>query len=227
MRPCTSLTACHGAASRSIAQYRAGRYRRALGEFFLEENVGNLYNMGNAYARLHEWSGAKAAYRKALSLDPAHEDARHNLALVVQAEELDQRRNEARQPSRKLGRWRDGNRETPQPDKREGGKVEKGTADKGAGQSADTTAAIPGRREKPGMLGDKPLSKSPKTGPAGATPIDTPAPEAPSGTGTALILRESTQAAEVLLRRIRDDPARVLAARLGMAHRLRRERAGK
>ena len=40
----------------------------------------------------------------------------------------------------------------------------------------------------------------------------------------AMILRESTQAAEVLMRRISDDPALVLRARLRTLHRLRREK---
>ncbi len=47
------------------------------------------------------------------------------------------------------------------------------------------------------------------------------------GTGATTILRDSDQEAEILLRRIRDDPARVLRARLRAAHENRQKGADK
>ena len=96
---------------RGVAQYRAGRFHRALGEFFLEETTLSLYNMGTAYARLEQWDGAIAAYQKVLRLEPGHADARHNLAIVLEAALLSRRLAAEARNERRLGRWKDGQRD--------------------------------------------------------------------------------------------------------------------
>ena len=82
---------------RGIAEYRAGRYARAVGAFFPPESVLALYNIGTSHAQLESWNGAIAAYEKVLRLDPDHADARHNLELVLLAAEVDA--DEAMTPS--------------------------------------------------------------------------------------------------------------------------------
>ena len=88
---------------RGLAEYRAERYRRAVEEFVQGEDVIALYNLGTAYARLAEWSGARVAFERVLALDPAHEDAAFNLSLVLQAEELQRQEAEAQRDTRTLG----------------------------------------------------------------------------------------------------------------------------
>lgn len=204
-----------------VAQYRAGRYQRALYALIENETVDDLYNMGNAYARLHEWAGAKSAYRKALRLDPTHADAKFNLELVEQAEEAERRMVDDTRVTREMGRWKDGNREDPERGEKPGSNVERGGNDEGEQRPTDRGGTEAGTAEKGGQLGDKPQSELQMSGAAGGTADEVPPDGLKTGEGRALILRESAQATEVLLRQIRDDPERVLRARLRAAHRLR------
>ena len=206
-----------------IAKYRAGRYNRALGAFYSEDDPLRLYNMGNAYARLHEWNGAKAAYGRVLRIDPGHTDARHNLELVLRAEEAEREMAEATRPTKRMGRWRDGDREDPEASDTPGSKKERGEADEGEKTAAAERVGSPGESTSPGLTGDEQLSAQAAAGAAKGTPIDGTSGEDLTGAGAALIRRESAQAAEILLNRIRDNPARVLAARLSAMHRKRRE----
>ncbi|HYX90436.1 MAG TPA: tetratricopeptide repeat protein, partial [Myxococcaceae bacterium] len=72
------------------ALYKLGRYAEAKQAF--ERAVGapdgtlrqkDYYNLGNALAQLGDDEGAMRAYRKALTLDPADEEARHNLEVLL------------------------------------------------------------------------------------------------------------------------------------------------
>lgn len=64
------------------ARYRAGDYESAAATF---SALGHPYNLGNALVQSGRLEEALAAYDKALSLDPAHADARHNRDLVQAA----------------------------------------------------------------------------------------------------------------------------------------------
>lgn len=210
---------------RGIAAYRAGRYSRALGEFFLEENTLTLYNMGTAYARLQEWNGAIAAYQKVLRLDPGHDDARHNLAVVTEAAALARRLAAESRTERKLGRWRDGQLKQPQDDQSgsgetlDGGEAGQGEA-RGAGAAAAAEDSSAGRQ--PGSPGERVRSERPGTAAAAQSPSEPhEAPEQGLGASALATAREERQAAEILLRQVVDDPARVLSARLFHAHRAR------
>ncbi len=213
---------------RGVAQYRAARYTRALGEFVQEENVRNLYNMGNAYAQLHEWAGAKAAYRKALHLDPGHEDAAHNLDIVLHAEAREREILDEQRATRRAGRWRDGNREgEEEAGEGKAEKTEQGGDGGGELRAAKTRSPIGGKSDTPGEGGDRPLSRDAKGGASTGRGAEDAQQTLEGGSGRAAALRESRQEAEVLLRRIEDNPAQVLAARLKAVHRQRREEAAR
>lgn len=213
---------------RGVAQYRAGRYHRALVEFITDETADNLYNLGNAYARLHEWRGAKSAYRKALSLDPGHDDARHNLGVVERAEQAEKELVETQRSTRRAGRWRDGDREDDPEDGPEGGnEVKPGDNTEGELAATDKRSADAGQSDQPGRLGDEVLSDRPEAGRGGGEATEDPGNDLTGGSGTAIVLNESAQEAEILLRAIRDNPARVLNARLRAIDKARRAQEGR
>lgn len=209
---------------RGIAEYRAGRYRRALGEFYQNESVLTLYNTGNSYAQLHDWAGAKSAYEKALRLDPAHADARFNLDLVRRAEALEKQLLEESRAQTNLGRWEDGNRDEPEQGTGESNQIEEGGAREGATRAASTQVDQGGRSDLPGLAGEQALSEDAEGGPGDTSSTDQRQAEGRTGTATMVLRQESSQAAEILLRGIADDPSKVLAARLYMAHKRRLER---
>lgn len=212
---------------RGVAQYRAGRYRRALAELYINETVPNLYNMGNSYARLHEWKAAKSAFRKALSLDPDHLDARHNLALVIEAEALEKALIDAQRTTKTMGHWRDGTQDTD-PDQTLDGteRTEPGARADGVVRPSPEDGTTTGDGAVPGRSGTGQASADAKAGIADGDALDQAPDDLVGTSGTAPVRTESAQAAEILLRRIRDNPERVLRARLKAIDRMRREQEG-
>lgn len=69
---------------RGAANYRAGAYEQALGDFADGEDARSHYNRGNALARLGRYEEAIAAYDKSLELAPDLADAAHNRQLIEQ-----------------------------------------------------------------------------------------------------------------------------------------------
>ncbi len=67
---------------RGIAHYRDRNYPAALMAFSGLDHPVAHYNRGNALVRLGRLADARAAYERALELDPSLEDARTNLRLV-------------------------------------------------------------------------------------------------------------------------------------------------
>jgi len=67
---------------RAAASYRNGSYENAVADLSLLEDAESHYNRGNALARLDRYPDAIAAYTQALALDPDHEDAAFNKALL-------------------------------------------------------------------------------------------------------------------------------------------------
>jgi len=211
---------------RGIAEHRAGRHRRAASAFLVRETPETLYNAGVAQAHVHEWAAAKAAFRKVLRLVPDHADARHNLAVVERAEAAEA---EALAAARGEGSGEGpaaGRRETA-PGEIEGGeRLEEGAARDGETRAADAPSERGGRSEGGGLPGE--TQRSPDAEGGASAAAEDEEGQAPEGATAALaaIRRESAQAAAILLRRIEDDPARVLAARLRAAYALRHEREG-
>jgi Ca-activated chloride channel family protein len=67
---------------KAATQYKTGQYEEALKSLEGLEGADNLYNKGNALAKLGRFEEAIAAYKKALELEPKHEDAIYNKELV-------------------------------------------------------------------------------------------------------------------------------------------------
>lgn len=62
----------------AISAYRAGDFETAKAKFAMGYMADDAYNEGNARAHLNDITGAIAAYKKALGLNPAHEEAKFN-----------------------------------------------------------------------------------------------------------------------------------------------------
>lgn len=209
---------------RGAAEYRAGRYQRAAAAFSEAEDAMSLYNLGNAQAQIGEWAEARRAYQAALRLEPAHDDALHNLELVTAAQELAEELAEAARKVRQAG---DADRATDSINQQ--GKTATEEPDGGSRRSvgdaeaAEDASQWAGEASRPGRAAERNAAETATGATATLYGGETRIEAAADGTGAALILRDSGQEAEILLRRIKDDPARVLRARLRAAHEARRE----
>ena len=209
---------------RGIAEYRADRFRRAATEFAQVDDVIGLYNLGTTYARLAEWTGARAAFEKVLRLDPAHEDAAHNLALVLQALDRQQQEQDDQRQTRSLGTEKGGVGDANQQDGAEG--EETTTEDAQPSDDAapsEREASRSGQIAQEGRTGDQTQSEDAAAGRGTISESDDQESTGRTGAGGIRIPTRSTQNTEVLLRGITDDPGRVLAARLRAIDRQRRE----
>ncbi len=213
-RPDLALLFFRETSWRGIAAYRAGRYAQALREFSTEETVLSLYNTGNSYAHLRDWPNAIATYRRVLRFDPEHMDARHNLALV---QKLSEPEEDSLEPE-------DIPEQAPPPiDEHNVTEPQEGESNRA--QAADSPQSdTAGNTNDTDEVSDSETAERPKpvdtTGDVGsATAIGRSSEDRGRQdhrvVGTVdLKARTSTRPAEVLLRRIHDDPEKVLRARM-------------
>jgi Ca-activated chloride channel family protein len=204
---------------RGVAEYHAGRFDRAIGEFFPPESVLELYNMGSAFARLENWNAAISSFERVLRLDPEHADARHNLNLVSLAAELATDEAVPATEDSPLLRGegddqQDSGTELSDPAEH---KPSRSNDSDGPGQESD--ADLDGTSDEPGELGDLAENRRSGTANAAGDPGEDVRGALRQGPGSGeLKARESAQAAEILLREITDDPDKVLRVRLFTAH---------
>jgi Ca-activated chloride channel family protein len=69
---------------RAVAEYEAGAYAQSAARFAEQDDLRNLYNLGNALARQGEFESAIDAYEQVLEADPDNEDAAFNKDLLEQ-----------------------------------------------------------------------------------------------------------------------------------------------
>lgn len=82
---------------RGSAWYRAQQYDRALEYFSQQQDADGLYNTANALAHKGRIEDAIAAYDRALSLDPGHEDAAFNKQLLEKMQKKQQQNQDNQQ----------------------------------------------------------------------------------------------------------------------------------
>lgn len=198
---------------RGYAEIQAGRYRRAIGFFLTGTTADAAYNAGVALAKLHDLANAANAFRKALDLDPGHEDARFNLAAVERAAELDRRRRAEAQSAAEGDAGMGGPDPAEEDKEAVGGESARASREMQALSRPVEDARSGGDGDGLAMDGESRAQPGAPTRLAGESDAE-PSPEAGSA---AAIRRESAMAAAILLRRIEDDPARVLAARMSAA----------
>lgn len=81
--PKQALQLAHDPALRGTAAYRAGDYKAAAHYFAQASGARNLYNRGNALAKMHRYQDALKAYQRALDADPELADARTNRKAIL------------------------------------------------------------------------------------------------------------------------------------------------
>lgn len=224
-----------------VALYRAGRYHRAIGAFVTDDSLTGLYNMGNAYARLGLYQSAITAYETVLERRPDHEDAYFNLQLVRAAAERAQDLEEASRETENAGSWEDGQESQAhgQPNLvsddqgSEGARDDMEAPPEGEPGAAETEASEADLTASNTNSSDRDSEKTEASVFSVSNNDDREADDLSSGEhapedievigGKVDRVREEAMADEILLRRIEDDPAVVLRARLDMA--LRRQRS--
>lgn len=207
---------------RGVAAYRAGRFAQASREFGEQDTVLSLYNLGNSYARLRDWSNAIVTYQRVLRFEPEHADALHNLALAQQAAQP----RLAQLPQQELPEYpearEEGEDQNPIPQESDPEPTQSGESEQSdkAGNTSDTDEVGEIDEERR----PKPIDMAGEAGRAGAVGDAEDERDgdnrAPAGT-VDLKPRTSTRSADVLLRRIKDDPEKVLRARLLSAYEAR------
>ncbi len=78
----------------AVARYRAGDYAESAARFAEQGDTRNLYNLGNALARLGELESAIDAYETVLEMEPDHSDAAYNRDLLRQLQQRQQEQSE-------------------------------------------------------------------------------------------------------------------------------------
>lgn len=78
----------------AVARYRAGDYAESAAQFAEQGDTRNLYNLGNALARLGEFESAIDAYETVLEMEPDHADAAYNRDLLRQLQQQQQEQSQ-------------------------------------------------------------------------------------------------------------------------------------
>ncbi len=206
---------------RGVAEYRAGRFERALGNFYSEKSALSLYNLGTTHARMQEWTHAAAILDQVLRLAPDHVDAKHNLDIALKA--IAQARSEGGDNPREQPLDQEGDDKqdklTDDPNQKSSQQTQPGNGDGTKDASKDKSKEQGGEGNTPGEIGDQKQTDKKGTAVAfGAPETQGERVEREVDRSTLLKARESTQAAEILLRHIHDDPEKVLRARLYRAY---------
>ena len=219
LRPDLALLFFEEPTWRGVAAYRSGRYAQASREFGADDAMESLYNLGNSYAQLRDWPNAVATYQRVLRFDPEHADAKHNLALVQTAADTpkgqpvrmdappEQIPPEEQEPQSSI----------PQETTPQDTQARESEQSDTAGNTSDTDEA----GETDAKNRPKPEDSTGETGSAGAVGQSSDERDSDKNriVGTVdLKPRSSTRPADVLLRKIRDDPEKVLRARLLSAY---------
>lgn len=213
---------------RAVALYRDQRYRRAFQIFIRDSSLAGRYNAASALAWLRQYDTAIAILEAVLQAVPDHADARHNLEVIRAAAALaaETDPNNAESGSDRVN--------TGQPSAADDGAARPNSDVQSVASSPDETntpdsGGSPGSGSGIGSDGfDNPqLSQSAAGGDQlheldpglvelGEDQGETGEP-GPGGSVDYTRVEEQVLADEILLRRIVDDPATVLRARLNAA----------
>jgi Ca-activated chloride channel family protein len=208
---------------RGYASYQGEQYEAAAQEFASLKSARSHYNRGNALAKLGRYPEALGAYEKALKLDQDHEDAQFNRDLLRKlleqqqpqqssSEQQQQDSQQEQSQSEQQGQSADsqsGDSESSEQSAQQssgasGGEEETSTSDSQQAQQADSetqdTLENSGRQKTR-------TAKAPENGDDAKQSMATPADSEQS-------MSPEQQLLEMALRKIPDDPGRLLRNKL-------------
>ncbi|MEW6989476.1 VWA domain-containing protein [Colwelliaceae bacterium 6441] len=116
------------------AHYQAGNFEQALASFQKGTDAGSLYNQGNALAKLQRLEEAIAAYDKALKLNPDHQDAAANKALIEKLKQQQDKQKQQQEQNNKDQQQNQDNENKDQQDKQQEGEQNKDQQDQDKSQ---------------------------------------------------------------------------------------------
>lgn len=205
----------------AVAHYRAGRYHHAASGFGQTNSTLAIYNLGVASARQYNWQNAIAAFEETLRREPGHADARHNLALVKQAQLAEQRQREASRRTVRYGtsehQAAEQNDEGNEADGQEGQPAAPPGVNRASTQRPENNDLTNASADH-GLAGNNMLADAQAAAATDPDDIIRDAdPEVQGKSGFRRGASHAPQARDFLLGQIKDDPARVLRSRLRTA----------
>ncbi len=234
---------------KGIAQYRAGDYEQAEQAFSGSDSPEGHYNRGNALAKQGKYPEAMASYQTALTQQPTHEDAQHNMEVLKKFLEDQQSEssqgNESDSSSGDQQQKGDGEQSEQQGQEQESAKTDQ---EKNPGQAASNkdeqdneegSSRSPQDSSEEAKQSEESQSQNPSQQPAekkessditqsspGENEKDADSQEQQASAAQSEEAREdqkSEQALQQWLRRIPDDPGGLLRRKFLLEHRRRLE----
>ena len=216
---------------RAAAQYRAGDYEAAAGEWEGMQGETSNYNHGNALARQGLYEEALAAYERVLKQNPGHEDALFNRKAIE--DWLEQQQQSAQGEGQPQQQPQDGEQQQSQQDEQSQGQQD-GQQQGSQGQQqqdpsqpqADQSQASSGESQENPETGEQQAGdESQANQQAGAEAEgETPASASEQRSDEELAAADeqmSEQAAQQWLRKIPDDPGGLLRRKFIYQYRVR------
>ncbi|PPK71528.1 Ca-activated chloride channel family protein [Methylobacter tundripaludum] len=192
---------------KAAAHYKAGQYDKALENLKSSKSESSAYNQGNALAKAGQLEQAIKAYDKALAVNPADADAKHNKEVVEKAlekqkqeqKQQDQPKDDKQQSKGDSEQNKDGEQSEKSDDQKPEQKPEQKQSDKQ--QSEENQQQDKAEQKKP--EDEKPQQAEQRKDEAEEQAKQQERVEAQSS-------KEQQQANEQWLKRIPDDPAGLL-----------------
>lgn len=170
---------------KGMALYRSAQWWRAAEAFLRADDALSAYNLGNCYAQLGYFALALDAYQRALSLNPALDNAEHNARIMRQilTSEGDQQQQGGRQAKgEEIGRLDTDSQEDGGGSSSDTGEQDSANSEQSAGESgeADDQQLSSTEQAQAGTRGDsseKTDKRQPPEGNDGSTASGSPTDE--------------------------------------------------
>ena len=203
----------------AVAAFRAKNYESATKGFEALGNENGYYNQGNALAHMGKYEAAIKAYDKALSINPANEDALYNRKLVeslLQKEKQQQKSSSNDKKSSEQNSQKDNQSSTNKDDQSVGKEQQNSSQSenqenqKPSEQKDNSNNSEESQQSTQDKKAEKDKESAANKADKSQKKDNSKADKSPAETKTSSEEREKQQAKEQLLRLIPDDPGGLL-----------------